>query len=114
MAHVAVVTRDMSSLIPGFLLNRAADLHELRRCVRTVDFASTRAIGERLYALGVPYGFDGITAIGERIRRACADADTGLIALLANELEDYLKRVQIIEIPAPIVPKWQSARPAWT
>lgn len=110
MAYVAAVPADMANLVPSFLARRARELLQLERALAKSDFDAIRTIGDNLYALGAPYGFRRLTAIGKLMREACDRSDGGLVHLLLNELREYLQRVKIREVGVPALPKWQSAR----
>lgn len=72
MDLVALVPADLSDLIAGFLQNRSQDIAKLKSALAAEDLAAALQVGERMFALGNPYGFRQITTFGRQIREACA------------------------------------------
>src|SRR5207237_10920499 len=93
--HVAVVPRDLQGLIPGFLKNRKADLAALGIALRSQQPAKLKALGERIYSIGNPYGFRYLTLLGKRIAEAAQAGNLDEIAGLVETYADYLERVHI-------------------
>jgi|ERR1700682_519484 S1-C subfamily serine protease len=107
MDYIALVPTDLADLIPEFLSNRGRETHELQAAINKRDFPDLRLLGERMYAVGNPYGFRQVTTFGRQIREACATEDLPSIADVLSQYEDYLGKLQIIAVNAPI------ERPCW-
>lgn len=114
MDLVALVPKDLSDLIDGYLRNRSQDIEKLKSALAAGDFATVQQVGERMYALGNPYGFRQITTFGRLIREACGRHDDASIRQLLGQYADYLGKVTLTIVPEAVerVP-WQSARPPW-
>ena len=90
------VDPDLEELIPTFLANRDRDIASIRRALETGDLETTRGIGHSMKGSGGGYGFDEITEIGRAIEMASKDGDTDRVLRATVELEDYLRRVDIV------------------
>lgn len=114
MDLVALVPADLSDLVAAYLQNRSQDLEQLKSALAAEDFATVLQMGERMYAVGNPYGFRQITTFGRQIREACALHDAVSIRQLVGHFEEYLGKVTIEVVPEP-VPRiaWNQARPPW-
>lgn len=102
MDYLAHVTKDIKDLIPEFLANREREPDALEAAVLMVDFPRLQHLGERMYALGNPYGFRQITTFGRTIREATAAEDVKAVENVISEYRDYLTKVQIVEVDAPV------------
>jgi hypothetical protein len=101
MDLIALVPADLEDLLPTFLENRWQDVEKLRIALPDADFALLQHLGERMYALGNPYGFRQITTFGRQIREACAVQDDVSIKQVLEQYEDYLDKVKISIVPEP-------------
>ena len=102
MDTVALVPQDLADLIPVFLENRREELEQLRSALRDTDFGRLQHVGERMFALGNPYGFRQITTFGRQIREACSVQDDATIGDIVEQYRGYLAKVAISLVPAPV------------
>jgi hypothetical protein len=108
MDLIAQVSQEIADLLPSFRGNRVKELHEIEGALRRSDLGRLQQIGERMYAVGNPYGFRQITTFGRQIRESCAAQNLAEIARIAQLYESYLDSVQVKLVEAP--PK----RAAWS
>jgi hypothetical protein len=111
----AHVTRDIADLVPQFLRSRQLELESLRAALAALDEARLLALGERMYAVGNPYGFQHITTLGRHVMESTARRDFNSIRHLISQYADYLKAVEIVHIDRPAkaaAVKIQTAAPA--
>jgi hypothetical protein len=101
MDLIALVPADLEDLLPVFLENRWQDVEKLRIALPAADFAVLQHLGERMYALGNPYGFRQITTFGRQIREACAVQHDVSIKRVLEQYEEYLDKVEISIVPEP-------------
>lgn len=87
---------DLVELIPGYLHNRNQDVLRLREAVAEADYDRIRLLGHSMKGSGGGYGFDAITDLGGRIEHAAQGRDEGAILAATAELEDYLRRVEVV------------------
>jgi HPt (histidine-containing phosphotransfer) domain-containing protein len=92
------VAGELRELIPRFLANRRLEIEQLRDAVARGDFEVARRIGHTLKGVGGGYGFEEITRLGAAIESAARAGGRGL-AELADELAEYLDRVEITFTP---------------
>jgi HPt (histidine-containing phosphotransfer) domain-containing protein len=92
------VAAELRDLIPRFLANRRLEAEQLRAAVARGDLEAARRIGHTLKGVGGGYGFDEITRLGAAIESRARDGGRG-IAALADELAEYLDRVEITFTP---------------
>ena len=102
MDAVAQVPRDIADLLPAFRVNRSHELADLKQALWDNDFATLQHLGERMYALGNPYGFRQITTFGKQIREACAERDSARIRTVVEQYEQYLQSVKITIVKEPV------------
>ncbi|MBT8445827.1 MAG: Hpt domain-containing protein [Gammaproteobacteria bacterium] len=93
---VVRIDPDIQDLVPGFLKNRAADLDLIAGHVADGNLDGVKIIGHSMKGAGGGYGFDAITDIGARLESAADDGDLAAIEDAANELRDYLGRVEVV------------------
>jgi PAS domain S-box-containing protein len=89
------IDKMLEDLIPGFLDNRRDDITAIRDAVSKDDLATVEMLGHMMKGSGGGYGFEGITEIGKKIEHAAKQKKPDRILELAEELESYLRRVQI-------------------
>ena len=89
------VDASLKELVPGFLASRRKDLETMRRALHAGDLAAIRTVGHNIRAFSRLYGFDELSALGERIQNAAEEASTLRIVYLQGELADYLERVEV-------------------
>ncbi|HET7364964.1 MAG TPA: hypothetical protein VFJ70_15465 [Burkholderiales bacterium] len=102
MDTVAQVPRDIADLLPSFRVNRCHELANLKQALWDNDFGTLQHLGERMYALGNPYGFRQITTFGRVIREACAERDLARIRTVVEQYEQYLQSVEITIVKEPV------------
>jgi len=90
------VDPDLEELIPGFLENRQQDIVTLNQAYDNEDLEVLRSIGHSLKGTGGGYGFDGMSDLGAKIEQAAKVNDLSSIRTLIDELDDYLKRINIV------------------
>jgi len=87
---------DLEEIVPGFLENRRRDVATLQESLRANDFKTIRLLGHRMKGDGGGYGFDAISAIGDRIEQAALRHDTATITEQVAALTDFLARVHVV------------------
>jgi HPt (histidine-containing phosphotransfer) domain-containing protein len=102
MDLTALVPKDMLDLLSAFLPNRRADVARLRAALAADDWAQLQHLVERLYAVGNPYGFRQITTFGRLMREACAQRDETELERLIHAYAEYLSKVVVVEVDAPV------------
>ncbi len=89
------VDADLEDLIPGFLENRNTDIETLRTELENSQYENLRSIGHSIKGVGGGYGFDLMSQIGAEIESAAKENNGDLIREKIEQLDDYLKRVDI-------------------
>jgi hypothetical protein len=102
MDLTALVPKDILDLLSAFLPNRRADVAKLRAALAGDDWPQLQHLAERLYALGNPYGFRQITTFGRLMREACAQRDETALEHLIHAYAEYLSKVVVVEVDAPV------------
>jgi hypothetical protein len=102
----ARVTRDIADLVAPFLHRRQQDIESLRVALQTEDPIRLRMLGQRMRALGEPYGFSHITTLGRQIAEASEGAEFDLIRGLIEQYDEYLRSVEIVHVEVP-APTWR-------
>jgi hypothetical protein len=97
----ANVTRDIVDLVPQFLRSRELEVESLKIALGTADQARLRVLGQRMRAVGAPYGFPEISTLGRQIMDACAGGDLEAIHALVTEYADYLRTVEVVPVEVP-------------
>ncbi len=87
--------QDLADLVPAYLVRRTGDVAALRDALLLGDVATVQSLGHSMKGSGGGYGFDGITEIGRRLEDAGRGADTGSARLAIEDLEDYLRNVEV-------------------
>jgi len=90
------ISRDLEDIVPIFLANRGKDLQTLRAALTEKDFATIQTLGHRMKGDGGGYGFDQISTIGAVMEQAAKRHDHQAIEQHIAELEDFLKRVNVV------------------
>jgi len=101
MDLVAQVPSDLADLVPGYRQNRLREVLELREAVSRGDLDTVVHLGERMYAVGEPYGFGQITVLGRKIREACAAGNRQAMLSVIDQYRDYLNFVTVAVVQAP-------------
>jgi hypothetical protein len=84
----------LRELVPGFLANRRKDVEVIGRALGSGNLEAIKVVGHNIRCFSRVYGFDELTAIGEEIHRAAAEASTLRIAHARAHLAAYLARVE--------------------
>lgn len=90
------INRDLEEIVPIFLANRNKDLPTLRAALAAKDFSTIQTLGHRMKGDGGGYGFDQISTIGAVMELAAKRHDHQAIEEQIAELEDFLKRVEVV------------------
>lgn len=91
----AQVRRTLADLVPKYMLNRRNDVDSARIALGSRDYAMLKGIGHRLKGSGASYGFHQITALGGQLEQASLRADAALALRIIEQLDEYLRNVQI-------------------
>jgi hypothetical protein len=95
----------LRELVPGFLANRRKDVEVIGRALNSGNLEAIRVVGHNIRCFSRVYGFEQLTALGEEIQQAAADASTLRIAHAQSQLADYLSRVDFNEISSSMKDK---------
>jgi HPt (histidine-containing phosphotransfer) domain-containing protein len=82
-------------LLSQYLERRRSDLGRLRSALAAADFASIQLTGHNLFGSGAAYGLDKVSTIGARLEQAAKSEQSDRIAMLIDELEQFLNNVTI-------------------
>jgi HPt (histidine-containing phosphotransfer) domain-containing protein len=85
----------LRDLIPSYLKKTREDVQKLHRAIAEKDHETIRLLGHSLKGTGGGYGFDGITEIGAQLETAAKRQDLEGSRKLAEELQQYLDRVEL-------------------
>src|SRR6185295_15260387 len=88
----------LRELVPGFLANRRKDLEVIGRALNSGNLEAIRVVGHNIRCFSRVYGFEELTALGEEIQQAAADASTLRIAHAQTQLASYLSRIDFNEL----------------
>ena len=86
----------MSELIAPFLKHRREDIASLLNFLQAGNFEAVWDLGHDLKGTGAVYGFVGMAKIGQSIEQAAQERESQVLALLAEELSNYLDRVKLV------------------
>lgn len=90
------IDSSLEGLIGSYLENRRRDIMVIRAALTQDNFEPIRAIGHNIKGTGGGYGFDFISKVGDELEQAASRTDDMAVIRLANELADYLGRLNII------------------
>jgi hypothetical protein len=92
----------LRELLPGFLANRRKDVEAIGRALGSGNLEAIKVVGHNIRCFSQVYGFEDLTALGEEIQQAAAEASTLRIAHARARLAEYLARVDLAqENPSP-------------
>ncbi|MBF0382032.1 MAG: Hpt domain-containing protein [Magnetococcales bacterium] len=91
-----VVDQDLESIMPGYMANRQNDLLQISKALQSGDFNSIQTIGHRMKGSGAGYGLVEVSDIGREMEVAAKVQNGDDIAKLAERLESYLQRIDIV------------------
>jgi HPt (histidine-containing phosphotransfer) domain-containing protein len=83
----------LRELVPGFLANRRKDVEAIGRALGSGNLEAIKVVGHNIRCFSQVYGFEDLTALGEEIQQAAAEASTLRIAHARARLAEYLARV---------------------
>ena len=86
----------MAQHIPRFLENRRAEIETLRDATREGRFGIVRSMGHKLKGSGGTFGFDSLSALGDRLERAAGDEDANGMLRIIEEIAWYLEHVHVV------------------
>jgi HPt (histidine-containing phosphotransfer) domain-containing protein len=92
---VIAVDRDLQDLVPLFLAQRKADQAALAAALPARDFEALRRIGHGMAGAGASYGFDYVSAVGERIVAAAHATDIAELEQTRRAFDDYMERLVV-------------------
>jgi len=92
---VVVVDSDLQSLVPGFLLNKRANIADTLRALEQGDYETAERVGHQLRGEGSSFGFDQVTAMGFELERAAKGADRCAALRWARSLAEFLDHVEV-------------------
>jgi len=90
------IDRDFKDLIPEFMSNRENDIESITSALRSKDFETIRILGHSMKGFAPAYGFDVLGDIGKSLEDAAKAEDAEKIQSLTEELESYIKRVEVV------------------
>ncbi|HNI67886.1 MAG TPA: Hpt domain-containing protein [Nitrospira sp.] len=93
------ISQDLEPIVPGFLANRRRDLVTIEACLKQSDFNTIRMLGHRMKGDGGGYGFDHISAIGDRLEQAAIAQNPAAVTAQVADLKDFLAKVTVIYTP---------------
>ena len=91
-----VVAKDLEDLVPTFMKNRGKELETLRTALAGRDFEQMRQLGHRMKGVGISYGFDKVSLLGNQIEDGAKAQDRTALDARIAEYADYLARVKIV------------------
>jgi HPt (histidine-containing phosphotransfer) domain-containing protein len=94
------VDESLSDLIPGFLKRKRDDIAGIIEATPLHDYDSISRAAHRLKGEGGSYCFDGMTEMGRLLEGAVANRDDAAIMKLAQQLQDYVSRVEVVFQPS--------------
>jgi len=113
MDLTAHVPQDLADLLPTFMDNRLQEVDDLKGALAKTDLERVRHLGERMYAVGNPYGFRQITTLGRQLRDACDAQNAEAMLDVIDLYEKYLANVHVTIVDAPVLrPEWSPAKRA--
>jgi HPt (histidine-containing phosphotransfer) domain-containing protein len=93
---VVRIDPDLSDLIPGFTARKRQDVDAIRVAAAAGNHATLSDLGHKIKGEGGSYGLDRISEIGAKLELAAKAQDAAEAQRLADELGDYLDRIEII------------------
>jgi len=84
----------LADLVPGYVREKRRQVGDLRRLIGEHDMDRVRRIAHDIKGTGTAYGIPDVTRIGRALEAAGQQGDAGSAALLVEELDTLLARVQ--------------------
>jgi HPt (histidine-containing phosphotransfer) domain-containing protein len=97
---IVEVDEELSDLIPGFLARKRDEANMILDAAQREDYAVISRLAHRIKGEGGSYGFHRITEIGRTLEQAAKTRNDVSVTRAANELLDYLDRVEVHFHPA--------------
>jgi signal transduction histidine kinase/DNA-binding NarL/FixJ family response regulator len=98
-AQISVrVEQGMEDVVPGYLEKRRADVTIYRAALAANDLDAIRKLAHKMKGTGAGYGFPVLTELGGAIEKAALEANAGVIHASLDELERFLKNVNVVYI----------------
>lgn len=95
-SETVLVPRELETLIPVFLANRARELEALRAALAAADFAQLREIGHRMRGVGASYGFERISSLGTQIEVGARSQDRAAVAKPIEAYATHLRSLRVV------------------
>ena len=95
MKQIVIIDHELKELIPGFLVNRQADIEIATNAVANKDYDTIRITGHTLKGIGGGYGFDRITDFGVILELSGKLQDEVLAKHILAKLKQYLETIEI-------------------
>jgi len=89
------VRKILADMVPGFLEARRKEVDSIREALGRNELEPIRVTGHNMKGIGSSYGFPPVTEIGRRLEEAASTGARDEIGKLAEELADYLERVDV-------------------
>jgi hypothetical protein len=93
--HHVTVAGDLRHLVPIFVANRAKELEALRAALTLANFELLRQLGSRMKGVGIPYGFQRISDLGEHVVAGAEAQDRAALETTITEYAGYLAGLQV-------------------
>src|SRR4026208_33304 len=93
--HRVTVARHREDLIPVFMKTRHKELDTLRVALAAADFEQLRQLGHRMKGVGVSYGSDHVSTLGNHMPQGARGGDRASLEAAIKDYADYLGKVQI-------------------
>lgn len=93
------IDQDIEDLVPGFLERRQQDIETLSNALASGDYNTIRILGHSMKGSGGGFGFDAITDIGRSLETAAIDRNAEEIQRQLEELNFYLKHIEVTYKP---------------
>ncbi|BEH10745.1 MULTISPECIES: Hpt domain-containing protein [Geobacter] len=85
---------ELIDIVPVFIAHRRQDVASLHDALAHGDSSLIRKIAHNLKGAGSSFGFDTVSAIGERMERAATQGRWPAVAYFINLLARYLETVE--------------------
>jgi HPt (histidine-containing phosphotransfer) domain-containing protein len=96
---VVEIDEELSDLIPGFLERKREDARTLTASIERGEMAAIARLGHKIKGEGGSYGIDAISDVGRELEEAAKNHDLTMARRLANELSNFLDRLEIVYRP---------------
>ena len=93
--HHVTVAGDLRHLVPIFLGNRGKELEALRAALVAANYELLRQLGSRMKGVGIPYGFQRISDLGEHVVTGAEAQDRAALETTITEYAGYLAGLQV-------------------